>query len=249
MLPASISRPTSCFWRRSAASTDSSLQGIIRGRSRAAVRPPSPHPIGAFVAHLSLNWRPSVPAARLGRSAEMKVSRYQSTISSPNQSPTIPPSARNGPNGIARLRASDPWRAISATPDQRPGGEADQQRRGNRAPEVQAHHRGQLDVAHPHSARVGERDQQSSPPPAAAAAIARSAEVAGVGGGDDRDRGDRAREHDRVRDQLQLEVGERDRHAARRRRPAQARARRGRRRRGSGRSRPRARPSVASVSG
>ena len=47
-------------------------------------------------------------------------SRYQSTISSPNQSPTTPPKARKGPKGIARLRASEPWRAIITSPTTAP---------------------------------------------------------------------------------------------------------------------------------
>ena len=92
--------------------------------------------------------------------------------------------------------------------------EADQHRRGDGPAQVEAHHRGELDVAHPHPALVGEGDDE---------------EHAGGGGGGDQPlgqavevagRGDPEAEHGAddqhlVRDQLVLEVGDRDREQGR----------------------------------
>ena len=71
-----------------------------------------------------------------------------------------PPSARKRPNGTAFLRALAPSRARIATPDDRAAQERDQQRRRDREPEVEAHHAGQLHVAHPHARRIGERGHE-----------------------------------------------------------------------------------------
>ena len=95
------------------------------------------------------------------------MSRYQSTMSSPNHRPTTPPRARNGPNGTACLRACDAVARDQHPADQGPAREPDQQRRRDRAPEVDRHHRHQLGVAHPHPPRVGSAIRNSAPPAAA----------------------------------------------------------------------------------
>src|ERR671936_3227740 len=52
-----------------------------------------------------------------GRSPYAQLVRYQSTIASPANTATTPPSARNGPNGMAVLRPSRaPLRAITTAP-------------------------------------------------------------------------------------------------------------------------------------
>ena len=89
--------------------------------------------------------------------------RYQSTIWSPASRPITPPSARNGPKGTACLRAAAPCLAISARPKSEPTAKRDQQRRRDRAAEVEAHDGGELDVAHPHPARIGERHREEQP--------------------------------------------------------------------------------------
>src|SRR5690606_14185454 len=56
----------------------------------------------------------------VGYASGKNSSKYQSTMSSPNHRPTTPPSARNGPNGMACLRAAAPRRAMIATPTTAP---------------------------------------------------------------------------------------------------------------------------------
>ena len=89
MLPASMSRPTRVFCL-----LVENICAVARRRRRSRRR-------SAF-ARLSLS------PGRLHYPWRKNSSRYQSTISSPHQSPITPPRARKGPNGIACLRASAP---------------------------------------------------------------------------------------------------------------------------------------------
>ena len=71
---------------------------------------------------------------------------------------TIAPSARNGPNGTAVLRPG--LGALTRDDDgadQYAGDQRDQQRRSDRGAEEQPHHARELDVAHAHTAGIGER--------------------------------------------------------------------------------------------
>ena len=121
-----------------------------RGRgpeARAGVRPTCVH-------------GPDRPCA----AAAQKVSRYASTSSLPTKKATIPPSARNGPNGTAVLRPSvGPLARDDRGADDHAGDQRDEDRRRHRAPEVEAEHAGELDVAHAHPARVEHGGDEEEP--------------------------------------------------------------------------------------
>src|SRR5215218_2496568 len=70
--------------------------------------------------------------------------------SGPTSRPTTPPSARKGANGTPFLRPAAPWRAMIAMPTIEPT------RNAASGAEVEAHHAGELDVAHPHAGGVYE---------------------------------------------------------------------------------------------
>ena len=116
-----------------------------------------------------------------------------------------------GRTGSRCLRAAAPSRSISATPTRAPAQMRDEQRRSDVAPEEEAHHGGQLDVAHAHAPRIDERARRSRSPPAAGRGRQRSGRLRGIGGHDDRHADHGADEQDRVRDDPPLEVGQRDR--------------------------------------
>ena len=79
--------------------------------------------------------------------------RYRSISWSPASRPTIPPSARNGPNGIAILRAFAAVAGEQRQADHAAGQQSDEDRRCDGATEEQAHRRRQLDVAEAHARR------------------------------------------------------------------------------------------------
>ena len=56
--------------------------------------------------------------------------------------------------------ALTPRRAITTAPTSAPASDAAEEGDRHRAAEEQAEHRGELDVAHPHPARVGEREHE-----------------------------------------------------------------------------------------
>ena len=130
--------------------------------------------------------------------------------SGPTSSAITPPSARNGPNGTATFRAPVPWLSITPAAHQGPGQHRDQQCRGHGTPEIQPHHRGELHVAHPHAARVGqgEEEQQSAGRGGRDSAVR---EARGIGGHHHRESCDRPGQQDHVGDHPSLEIGQGDR--------------------------------------
>ena len=107
-----------------------------------------------------------------------------------DEQPTTPPSARNGPNGTAVLRPSTtPFRTMIAAPTTTPTMRRNEDRRCDGAAQVEPEDAGQLDVAHPHPARIQDRGDEEE----AAAGDAghdRLDEEVGVERGDDDDRRD-----------------------------------------------------------
>ncbi len=73
---------------------------------------------------------------------------------------TSAPMARNGANGIVRLRAFQPWRSEQDHARDRPGGEGDHHRLDHGGAQVYAEHAGELDVAEAHAVRANQRRRE-----------------------------------------------------------------------------------------
>ncbi len=109
------------------------------------------------------------------------------------------------------MRASE--RALAShqkRSEQHPGEQCDQHRRGNRATEEQAHHAGQLHVAHAHATWIGHRSDQKRP--ACHGAGDQPLRLAArVECGSERNREDRAERRQLVGDDAVLDVDQCDR--------------------------------------
>ena len=70
------------------------------------------------------------------------------------------PSARNGANGMPILRAAEPWRARRTTLGHERGEHAEHQADADEPAEHRAEQQRELDVAHAHPGRVGERGHE-----------------------------------------------------------------------------------------
>ena len=101
-------------------------------------------------------------------------------------------------------------------PHDRSGEEREEQRRGHRQAEVEAHHAGQLHVAHPHPGRIGEGGREEEARRTQGSERPLRTEVARRAGDEDDDRG---RQDDPVRNDPMFEVdrGDRNEHRAEKR--------------------------------
>ena len=118
-----------------------------------------------------------------------------------------PPSARNGPSGIACFRASLPCRTKSNDGRHERDEEPDEHRDDDRDPEPGAEEGGELDVAHAEPPRIDEDDEEEHEPGSERAQDPLEARVVDRS---EREDDDRAGRIDLVRNQAVLEVGARD---------------------------------------